>query len=154
MMLLEALIAILVFSLGILGMVAINARAVEAATDSQARADAAKFTSEIASRIALAVDRTSETSIATSLAVFQHQTTGLADGCSFSGSASIAPVVTDWASAVIATGRTGLPGATANGLQILVDSTAGAFNRVTITICWQQPGLATKRRHQLISYVN
>ena len=154
MMLLEALIAILIFSLGILGMVAINARAVEAATDSQARADAAKFTSEIASRIALAVDRTSETSIATSLAVFQHQTTGLADGCSFSGSASISPAVTDWASAVIAPGRTGLPGATANGLQILVDSTAGAFNRVTITICWQQPGLATKRRHQLISYVN
>ena len=57
MMLLEALIAILIFSLGILGMVAINARAVEAATDSQARADAAKFTSEIASRIALAVDQ-------------------------------------------------------------------------------------------------
>jgi Tfp pilus assembly protein PilV len=61
MMLLEALIAILIFSLGILGMVAINARAVEAATDSQARADAAKFTSEIASRIALAVDRSSKT---------------------------------------------------------------------------------------------
>ena len=154
MMLLEALIAILIFSLGILGMVAINARAVEAATDSQARADAAKFTSEIASRIALAVDRTSETSIATSLAVFQHQTTGLANACSFSGSASVSPVVTDWATAVTAPGRTGLPGATATGLQILVDTSAGAFNRVTITVCWQQPGVATLRRHQLVSYVN
>ena len=159
MMLLEALIAILIFSLGILGMVAINARAVEAATDSQARADAAKFTSEIASRIALAVDRTSETSIANSLALFQHQTTGPADSCSFSGSASVAPIVTAWVTAVTLPGKTGLPGATANGLQILVgtptsSALTSSFNQVTITICWQQPGAATPRRHQLISYVN
>lgn len=153
MMLLEALIAILIFSLGILGMVAINARAVEAATDSQARADAAKFTSEIASRIALAVDRTSETSIVTDLLTFQHQVNGDCNN-GFTGTASIEPVVTEWVSAVIATGRTGLPGATASGLQILVaPTTAGGFNQVSITICWQQPGLA-KRRHQLISYVN
>lgn len=152
MMLLEALIAILIFSLGILGMVAINARAVEAATDSQARADAAKFTSEIASRIALAVNRSSEASIATSLAAFQHQPGG--SNCVFSGTASGSGIVTDWKGAVLASGKAGLPGATASGLQILVETTAGAFNRVTITVCWQQPGVATLRRHQLISYVN
>lgn len=45
MMLLEALIAILIFQQHSRHEVAINARAVEAATDSQARADAAKFTS-------------------------------------------------------------------------------------------------------------
>lgn len=152
MMLLEALIAILIFSLGILGMVAINARAVEAATDSQARADAAKFTSEIASRIALAVNRSSEASIATSLAAFQHQPGGSA--CNFSGTASSSAVVTDWKDAVLASGRAGLPGATASGLQILVNTSSTAFNRVSITVCWQPPGVVTLRQHQLVSYVN
>jgi type IV pilus assembly protein PilV len=154
MMLLEALIAILIFSLGILGMVAINARAVEAATDSQARADAAKFTSEIASRIALAVDRSSKTNLDASLKTFQHQPGG--GTCVFTGTESDTDVVKEWKSTVLASGKTGLPGATASGLRILVvtpNDIPPAFNRVSITICWQQPGVGM-RQHELISYVN
>lgn len=154
MMLLEALIAILIFSLGILGMVAINARAVEAATDSQARADAAKFTSEIASRIALAVDRSSKDKLKDSLKTFQHQLGG--GTCVFTGTESDTDVVKEWKAAVLAPGKTGLPGATASGLRISVvtpDDTPPDFNRVSITICWQQPGVGT-RQHELISYVN
>lgn len=153
MMLLEALIAILIFSFGILGMVAINARAVQAATDSQSRADAARFASEIASLIALNVTRDATNGVSTaSLQTFAHQTTGT--GCAFSGTASTQAAVTQWVASVTQAGRYGgLPGATASRIQILVDTDAAAFNRVTITMCWQPPQ-DSERSHQLVAYVN
>lgn len=153
MMLLEALIAILVFSFGILGMVAINARAVQAATDSQSRADAARFASEIASLIALNVTRDTNGVSAASLQTFAHQPSG--GNCAFSGAASSQAAVTQWVGSVTQAGRYGgLPGATAARLQIRVDTAATAFNRVTITMCWQLPQDTELRRHELVAYVN
>lgn len=150
-MLLESLLALLIFSLGILGMVAINARAIQAATDAEFRTDAAKFADEIATQISLNADRTSTASLATSLAAFAHQTTGTACG-GFSGAQSTNAVVTDWLGRLSAAG-TGLPGAVATGQQIRVETAAGQFNRVVVTLCWQLPN-AGLRQHTLISYVN
>ena len=62
MFLLEALIAILIFSLGILGMVAMGGTAIAAQSDAQYRTDAANFANEIASKIALNVDPTNHRS--------------------------------------------------------------------------------------------
>ena len=163
MMLLEALIAILIFSFGILGMVAINARAVQAATDSQTRADAARFASEIASLIALNVARDATNGVsAASLQTFEHQNTPALnpdeEPCkvAFTGAASTQAVVTQWVSSVTQSGRYGgLPGATASGLQILVNTNQAAFNSVTITMCWQPPGENLKPRHHvLVAHVN
>ena len=53
MMLIEALIAILIFSLGILGMVAMGSVAIAAQSDSQYRTEAANYANEIASEIAM-----------------------------------------------------------------------------------------------------
>lgn len=151
-MLLESLLALLIFSLGILGMVAINARAIQAATDAEFRTDAAKFADEIATQISLNADRTSTASLATSLATFAHWSGGTTTCGGFDGAQSTNAVVTDWLGRLSAVG-TGLPGAAAMRQQIRVETAAGQFNRVVVTLCWQVPN-AGVRQHTLISYVN
>jgi type IV pilus assembly protein PilV len=154
MMLLEALIAILIFSLGILGMVAINARAVQVASDAQYRTDAAKFVSEIAAEIALSVDRTSAATITNSLTPFAHMSSG--NNCALSGTASSNAIVTAWL-ARLSAARTGLPGVIASGTQICVSTGATDYNKVTITLRWQPPSdvpNSPARSHALITYIN
>lgn len=150
--LIEALLSILIFSLGILGMVAINARAVEARADAEYRTDAARFADEIVSQIALNVDRSSLINLQTSLATFAHQPTGTACG-GFSGAQSSSAVVSTWLGRVTAA-TTGLPGALSTGQQIVVASAATDFNRVTVNLCWRAPSDTAVRRHTLITYVN
>lgn len=153
--LLEALLAILIFSLGILGMVAMNARAIQAKADAAYRTDAAKFADEIASQIALNVDRSTPTQMQNSLATFAHQPTPLPNGsgCGGGGGApSSNTVVTDWLSRVT-NATTGLPGAVDSWQQIIVTGAAN-FNSVTVTLCWKVPSETAFRRHTLITYVN
>ena len=41
--------------------------------------------------------------------------------------------------------------------QILIDNTAAAYNKVTVTVCWQTPKdivNLVKRKHIVISYIN
>ncbi|MCW5576102.1 MAG: type IV pilus modification protein PilV [Burkholderiales bacterium] len=149
-MLLEALIGILIFSVGILAMVGIQAAAFSASADAKNRADAAAFASDIISRIWMSVDRTSDASIVTSLNNFELNTGG--SDCAFTGGQAdnTNTAVTQWVSAVTDS-ATGLLGATA-GMQQIDVSTAD-LNRVTVTVCWQTPQDTTRRRHQVISYV-
>jgi type IV pilus assembly protein PilV len=157
-MLIEALIAILIFSLGILGMVAMGSVAIAAQSDSQYRTEAANYANEIASEMAVVMARGDYTA---QLGNFAHQPA--AGGyCSFGGPASANPVVVDWVNRI--SGATDparrLPGATATSQQIMVDVTPGTgFNRVTITICWQPPSsaavaFAPMHQYQLVSYIN
>lgn len=155
--LIEALIALLIFSLGILGMVGMGGAAISAQSDAQYRTEAANWANEIAMQIALNVDRTN---LAVSLPEFAHQPV---DGgyCTFGGSASTQGVVTGWVDKVSGAvpGTPGLPGASNVSQQIQVDVSAGAHNKVTVTICWQPPSssaiaFAPMRRHTLITYVN
>ena len=152
--LLEALIALLIFSLGILGMVGMGGAAIAAQSDAQYRTEAANYANEIATQIVLNVDRAN---LGTSLPEFAHQPV---DGgyCTFGGSASNQAIVLAWVTKVSTVG-TGLPGATALSQQIAVDTSAGMHNKVTVTICWQPPSssaiaLAPMRRHTLVTYVN
>ncbi|MBK7423202.1 MAG: prepilin-type cleavage/methylation domain-containing protein, partial [Propionivibrio sp.] len=55
--LIEALIGILIFSLGVLAMVALGTTAVSAQSDAQYRTEAANLATEIASEISLHADR-------------------------------------------------------------------------------------------------
>ena len=57
MMLIEALMAILIFSLGILGMVGVNALAVSSQSDAQYRTEANRLATQIINQIWLSVDR-------------------------------------------------------------------------------------------------
>ncbi len=149
-MLLEALIGILIFSVGILAMVGMQAAAFSASADAKSRSEAAAFANQIISEIWMGVDRTTAANTITSLNNFQLNTGG--SDCAFSGGAAdnTNTVLTGWVSAVTDT-ATGLLGATAAMQQIVV-STAD-LNRVTVTVCWQAPQDTRSRRHQVISYV-
>ena len=151
MFLLEALVGILIFSIGILALVAMQATAITAQADAQYRVEAANRAEQIASEIALNVDRTSATTIQTSLAPFAHQASGT--NCSFSGAASTVQQVTDWVGTVT-TGRTRLPGTSASKLKVAIDSSAAAYNKVSVTICWQAPNDLVARRHTVVTFIN
>lgn len=153
-MLLESLLAILIFSFGVLGMVAINARSVQAAADAEYRAEAARLADEIAGRIALEVDRGAArdnpvavaAAIAADLPNFVHRPGGA--NCAFTGANSAEPAVTNWTARAA-----GLPGGNgANRQQILVN--IAQFNRVAITVCWQAPSDQALRNHTLVTYIN
>lgn len=151
--LLEALMGILIFSLGILTLVAMQTAAVSSQSDAQYRIEAANLADEILGDIWLNVDRSTPAAFLASLQRFQHQATGAIPGCSFSGTAATDPgnLVTAWANRV--TGAGGLPGAAATMLQVVVATGAG-FNKVTVTLCWQAPIDATPHRHSVVSFIN
>ncbi len=152
-LLIEGLIAILIFSLGILGLVAMGSKAIAAQSDARYRTTAAQLADEIAGKIALGVDRSaSGTKIAASLAGFQHLAAGGA--CAFGGPASADANVIAWVTRATTTGPglPGLPGATATSQQIKV--VGGAVNEVDITVCWQAPSDTAPRQLTLVTYVN
>ena len=150
---LEALIGILIFSLGILTLVAMQAAAINAQSDSQVRTEAAKRAEQIASSMWLNVDRTNAAATQASLATFVHHSTGAISSCNFTGGASSNALVTAWETTVTS-GTTLLPGTTSSKLQILVDTTGGAYNKVTITVCWQAPKDLAARRHTYVTFIN
>ena len=154
--LMEAMVAVLIFAFGILGMVAMGGAAVGAQSDARYRTDAASLADEIASTMALNVLRANATTIQTSLLNFQHQTAGTADAlnCVFTGPASADLGVAAWAAKANTTGPglPGLPGATSASTQILVDT--ASFNRVTINLCWKPKTGDVWRHHTLVTYIN
>ena len=160
-MVIEALVAILIFSLGILGLVAMGSTAIGAQSDARFRTDAAALADEIANQMAVKAARDTNPVAAgqpdlilqASLLTFQHLPTGVPGpgGCAFSGTPSTNLVAQQWVTDVL-TGPRRLPGATAATQQIVV--TAANFNRVDITVCWQTPNDQAMRRHTLVTYIN
>lgn len=159
--LIEAMVAILIFALGILGLVAMGGTAVSSQSDAQYRTEASSLADAIAGEIALGVNRTSEATKAATLAAFAHQPTPVPSTvpapCAFAGAAINAAAAPGVAAllnrAANATGTSGLPGATAANQQIFIDA-AGSFNRVVITLCWKTASDNAWRRHTLVTYVN
>ena len=149
--LIEALIGILIFSLGILALVGMQAAAISAQSDARYRTEASNLAQQMVNTMWLNVDRTNTATLQASLVGFQHQTTG--SSCNFSGATSGDALVADWLTSVTEAGS-GLPGATASMQQISVNTAAGAYNRVTITLCWLPPRAATPNRHTVVTYVN
>ena len=163
-MLIEALIAILIFSLGILGMVAMGSVAIAAQSDSQYRTEAANYANEIVAEMAIQLQQGAYNPALNAfdpnpaLQTFAHQP--VAGGyCSFAGAASANAAVIDWVNRISGAveAKRALPGATNVSQQITVDPTD--FNRVTVTICWKPPSSAAvvfspMHRYELVSYVN
>ena len=154
--LLEALIAILVFSLGILGMVAMAGTAMSAQSDAQYRTEAANYAQEIAAQINLDMVRGA---YGTSILAYAHQASGGGDDnyCTFSGDPSTKQVVTDWVNRI--TGPGGLPGASLATQQIQIIAAPAGYNQVRITLCWQPPSnaalaFAPMHRHVYMTYIN
>ncbi len=153
--LVEALVAALLFIIGVLGLVGALSQSVAYEADAEFRNQATKVASEMMNTIWLNVDRTTAVTTAASLASFAHLTA--TDGnCSFSGTASGNTLVTDWAHNLVdgvagdATAR--LPGATYAMQQIAVNT--GNNNEVTIRLCWQSSKDMAPRQYVLRAYVN
>ena len=165
MALLEALIGILIFSIGILAMIAMQAASVNAVADAQYRIEAVNAANQLLSQIWVSVDRTNaakteastEESVKKSLLTFEHQTGGAPSTCDFTGNPASSATVKAWL-AYLNTGGPGgrpiLPGTKGSMQQIEVDTGANDHNRVTITVCWQAPSDTTPRRHTVVAYVN
>jgi type IV pilus assembly protein PilV len=163
MALLEALIGILIFSLGILAMIAMQAASVNAVADAQYRIEAVNAANQLLSQIWVSVDRTNaakteastEESLRKSLLTFEHQTGGVPASCDFTGAPTSNATVKAWLDHLNTGGAGGapiLPGTKASMQQIEIDT--GVSNRVTITLCWQAPNDTAPRRHTVVAYVN
>ncbi len=150
-MIIEALVAILIFALGVLGLVGVNAMAGSTQSDARYRTDANRLANQIANEIWLYADRTSQQTFSDSIAAFAHRSdVGACDKTA--GTPSQAAPVTAWVATVTGAGLQGLPGSVAGMQQILVDPAAG--NRITVTLCWQAPGDVWVRKHVAVTYVN
>jgi type IV pilus assembly protein PilV len=153
---LEALVAVLIISFGILGLIGLQASSISATTDARARSEASQFIDRLIGEMTLSVDRSD---ISTSIQAFQHQPGGTcAAGSEFTGAASSAAVVSDWIDAITAE-EAGLPGAKTGWIQVLADPASN--NRLQITVCWSpsqqtedNDGDAIVRRHTTIAYIN
>lgn len=132
-MLLEALIGILIFSLGILAMVGMQAMSIKLASDSRDRAEAANLASQLVGEMWL--NRAA-------LASYQY-----------SGSGTAPAALTTWIARVDAS----LPDAAANRPIVTVGaSTLGAAvgSQTTVTMRWRNPTEATVHQFVMTAYIN
>lgn len=165
--LLEAVIGILIFFIGVLAMIALQANSIAIQNDSQYRVEAANLADQMLGQINLNVTRDSNGNVNTAdLVAFSHQPTGgtstcrlLAtdptannDCCNFSGAASANALVTNWVNQATANAATRLPGATAAMQQIVVNTATS--NQVIVTLCWQGPKDGRPRVQRVIGYIN
>jgi type IV pilus assembly protein PilV len=143
-MLLEALIGILIFSMGILALVGLQAVSLKNTADAKYRSDAAFLANQIIGQM--------WTENPANLAAYAHNATTGAGTCVFSGGASTNVNVTAWlgASGTMGTVVDTLPGATAELQQISI----AAGNVVTVTVCWRKPGEPAPHRYEAVAQIN
>jgi type IV pilus assembly protein PilV len=125
--LLEAMVGILIFSLGILALVGMQALAIKQVNDAKYRADASFFANQIIGE--MWVNRTN-------LATYAYD-----------GSGSPPTPLANWVTSV----EKGLPGVTAAANQPTV-TVAGTT--VTVTVSWQPPAATSPHSHVTIAYIN
>lgn len=132
-MLLEALIGILIFSLGILAMVGMQAMSIRLASDSRDRAEASTLASQLIGE--MWVNRTA-------LATYQYSGTGTAPAA-----------LTNWVARVNAS----LPDAAANPPIVTVGASplgAAVGTQTTVTLRWRNPTDTTVHQYVMTAYIN
>lgn len=139
-MLIEALVGILIFSVGILALVAMQAQAFRLAAEAKYRSDASYLANSLIGRIW--TDRAN-------IASYAHRQTDTAGQlCQPTGTNSSYNYVTAvWLPRVAAA----LPGASTTMQQVKVDTTT---NQVTVSVCWMSPQDNTPHRHVVTAYIN
>jgi type IV pilus assembly protein PilV len=125
--LLESLIAILIFSMGILAVVGMQAVAIKDTSQAKFRTDASMFANQLIGQM-WADDRTTLQASYNSPGGAKYQT---------------------WA-ALVTNAQTGLPGAAANPPTVVVDGT----NTVTVTVRWQSPGESAAHSFVAVAQLN
>ncbi len=142
--LLEALVAVLVFSVGVIALLALQASSITMTRDAKLRADASLIANEIVGLMWADKDN---------LATYQHYGTGGAAGgatgaaaCAPAGAASGNARVTAW----LARATTALPGTSADKFQIAVQPA----NVVTVSVCWRSPADNVMRNYSTTAQIN
>ena len=125
--LLEAMVGILIFSLGILALVGMQALAIKQVTDAKYRADASFFANQIIGE--MWVNRTNLANYA------------------YAGTGTPPAVISNWVTSI----EDGLPGISAAANRPVV-TVAGTT--VTVTVFWQPPAATTPHNHVTIAYIN
>lgn len=140
--LLEALFAILIFSIGLLALVALQAVSIKNSIDAKYRSDASYVANQIIAQ--MWVDRDP-----VALDSYAHNITGAV--CSFANTPSTNAVVTAWVAQVVGL----LPGAATTRTQIQVTTPAGTSTRlVKVTVCWQGPQEASAHNFAVTARIN
>jgi type IV pilus assembly protein PilV len=134
--LLESLLAILIFSVGILALVALQSVSVKATTESKFRADAAFLASQMIARMWTDFP---------GLATNQYGYNAGGADCAFNGGGGNATVAA-WVASI----QEALPGSTPDSVQILV----APNNLITINICWRPPGADDWRKFGTVTQIN
>ena len=131
-MLLEGLIAILIFSMGILGLMGLQAASIKSVTDSKFRTDAAFFANRIISQ--MWVD--DKTNLSTLYAT---------------GGTKYSAWLTEMQNS-----QTRLPGSTgANAPTVTFNTIPGLnFNQVTVTLFWQAPNDPNRHQYTAVAQIN
>jgi type IV pilus assembly protein PilV len=132
-MLLEALIGILIFSLGILAMVGMQAMGIKLATDSRDRAEASNLAAQLVGDMWLH---------RTTLASYQYAGTGTAPAA-----------LTTWIAQVDAS----LPNAAATPPVVTVGASplgAAVGTQTTVTLQWRNPTDTTVHQFVMTAYIN
>ena len=134
MMLLEALIGILVFSLGILVLVGMQATAIRMSTDARDRTEASNLATQIVGELWL--DRAN-------LANYVYD-----------GSGTPPAALANWVTQV----ENSLPGAAANHPTVTVGASAtlpaSVGTEVEVVVFWQNPSDQNPRRFAMTAYIN
>ena len=128
-MLIEALIGILIFSIGILALIGMQATAVRNTADARYRSEASFLATEVIGRMWIDI---------ADLPKFDKDYAG-----------TFAPR-DDWETKVSVT----LPGVDLTGATRPTIELDTATNEVTVTVLWQQPGETTTRRLQMVNRIN
>jgi len=132
-MLLEALIGILIFSVGILAMVGMQVMGIKLASDSRDRAEASNLASQLVGEMWL--NRAA-------LASYQY-----------AGSGTPPAALTNWVARVDAS----LPGAAANRPIVTVGASslgASVGTQTTVTLRWTSPSDTTVHQFVMTAYIN
>ncbi|MGH8649665.1 MAG: type IV pilus modification PilV family protein [Burkholderiales bacterium] len=135
--LLEALIGILIFSVGILALVGMQALAIKHMSDAKYRSDASFFANEIIGQ--MWVNRSLNG--VNQLPLY-----------AYAGSGAPPVVIDNWVTSI----QNALPGVTAaaNRPIITVAGITVAGATVTVTVRWQLPGGSDVHRHITMAYIN
>lgn len=142
--LLEALVAILIFSFGVLGLLGLQAASIKSSSDAKYRSDASYLANQIIAQMWL--DRSN-------IDNYGHYQTGPV--CAFTGSpsADVTPwvtPVTGWITQVASL----LPGAASSKTQIQVSTPVTGTKQVKVTVCWQGPQDSTTHNFVITSQIN
>jgi type IV pilus assembly protein PilV len=120
--LVEVLVAMVIFTLGVLGMVRLQAAAVKMSTDARQRAEASFLADQLLARMLISDPATAAT--------FAHRPDGIIP-CAPTGAASTNAQVLQWLAEVTAA----FPRASADEQQVVVSGVPA--NEVVVRLCWR-----------------